>query len=280
MRRPTADWTYTMRRLAAAAIAVAFALPSSAVAQAPAPRVMNGAVFAYQRIADHYDGMLVRALDSIPAARYDYRPTPAQQSVGYIAQHLENANYSLCQRLGDAKWRMTAKDSLVDTVKARWPKDTLVRRLRASLDFCDAALARLSAVDSPVLATNLLLFETDLAEHYAQLSGYMRQMGMVPPSALPRPHRTAIALPVASLAPYAGVYRVAPGLDLTVTRRDSTLWVQSTGGALVRLWPESPTDFFVNEVDVQLTFTRDAKGTVDGMIVHQEGRDRRAPRVE
>jgi hypothetical protein len=28
---------------------------------------------------------------------------------------------------------------------------------------------------------------TDLAEHYSQVSSYMRLMGLVPPSALPRP---------------------------------------------------------------------------------------------
>ena len=268
-----------MRRLTVVAALLAVVLPAALTAQSSAPRAANGVVYSFERIANHYGANLVRAFDSIPAARYDYRPTPVQQSVGYIAQHLENANYSLCERLGDAKWRMTPKDSLADTVKARWPKDTLVARLRASLDFCDAALAGLKSVDSPALASALLAFETDLAEHYAQLSGYMRLMGLVPPTALPRPHRTAIALPASSLARYVGVYRLAPGLDIAVTQRDTTLWVQSTGGATVHLWPESETDFFIDEVDAQLTFTRDASGAVNGMIVHQEGRDRTAPRV-
>lgn len=268
-----------MRRHTVVAALLTVVVPAALSAQSPAPRAATGVVLAFERIADHFGASLVRAFDSIPAARYDYRPTPVQQSVGYIAQHLENANYSLCERVGDAKWRMTAKDSLADTIKARWPKDTLVARLRASLDFCDAALAQLHAVDTPTLASALLLFETDLAEHYAQVSGYMRLMGLVPPTALPKPRRTAIALPASSLARYVGVYRVVPGLDLTVTLRDGALWVQSTGGALVRMWPENATDFFVNEVDVQFTFTRDATGTVSGMIVHQEGRDRSAVKL-
>ena len=263
-----------------AALCTVAATAAPLAAQSSAPPANNGVVLAYERFANRYGGMLVLAFDSIPAARYDYHPTPVQQSVGYIAQHLENANYSLCQRLGDAKWRMTAKDSLADTTKARWPKDTLIARLRASLDFCDAALERLTAVDSPPIASTLLAFETDLAEHYAQLSGYMRQMGMVPPSALPPRPRTAIALPVASLAPLVGSYRLAPGLDIMVTLRDSVLWVQSTGGAVVRLWPESATDFFIKEVDAQLTFIRDASGAPTGVIVHQFGRDRTAPRLQ
>lgn len=260
------------------AVVVALSLPAVLAAQSPTPSSPNGVVLQYERFADHYGGMLVQAFDSIPASRYDYRPTPVQQSIGYIAQHLENANYSLCERLGGPQWRMTAKDSLADTVKARWPKDTLVARLRASLDFCDAALERLRAVDSPPLAGTLLAFETDLAEHYSQLAGYMRLMGLVPPSALPPRQRTAIALPAAALTPYVGVYELTPGLDLTVTLRDGALWVQSTGGIAVRLWAESASDFFIKEIDAQLTFTREAAGRVNGVVVHQYGRDRTAPK--
>src|SRR5881396_3681817 len=97
----------------------------------------SGIMFIFERSADVYGSRLVAAFDSIPATRYDYRPTPAQQSIGYIAQHLEDANYSLCEHLGVLKHPRTPKDSLSDTVKAQWPKDTLVERLEASLRFCD-----------------------------------------------------------------------------------------------------------------------------------------------
>src|SRR5207237_7538967 len=137
------------------------------------------------RFADIFGSRLVAAFDSIPADRYDYRPTAPQQTVGYIAQHLEDANYELCERIGGVKHPTTPKDSLSDSVKARWPKDTLVARLEASLRFCDTALERVKKLESPALVSTLLAFETDLAEHYSQLSSYMRMLGMVPPSALP-----------------------------------------------------------------------------------------------
>lgn len=35
----------------------------------------------------------------------------------------------------------------------------------------------------------LILLVTDLAEHYAQIAGYMRILGLMPPSALPRPQQ-------------------------------------------------------------------------------------------
>ena len=150
-----------------------------------------------------YGNWLKAAFDSIPAARYDFKPTPIQQSVGYIAQHLEDANYQLCSIIGDTTRNGSARDSLADTVKAKWPKDTLVARLWASLLFCQAAFTRVDDVRLAELVTvgppgatrtfprarYAMLFITDLAEHYAQIAAYMRWLGMVPPSALPPPRR-------------------------------------------------------------------------------------------
>lgn len=250
-------------------------------AQEPQQRpAADGVLQQYIRFADIFGGRLVAAFDSIPADRYDYRPTPVQQSIGYIAQHLEDANYALCERLGAHRHAVTSKDSLADSVKARWPKDTLVARLKASLDFCDAALQEAGPVNTAARASTLLAFETDLAEHYSQLATYMRILGLVPPSALPPPVRTAITLPSASLAPFAGTYQLAAGVELAVTVGEGNLAIRSSlGGAPALLWPESPTRFFVKETDAQVTFTRDASGAVTGLVLHQFGKDRLARRM-
>ena len=255
--------------------------PTTLAAQTPTTRaVADGVILSFVRFADIFGGRLVAAFDSIPATRYDYRPTPAQQTIGYIAQHLEDANYSLCERMGDRKAQRTAKDSLADTIKARWPKDTLVARLEASLRFCDNVMERIPQLNSPGLASTLLAFETDLAEHYSQLAVYMRLLGLVPPSALPPKPRTAINLPPNALSPYVGVYELGPGLQLEVTMRDGALYAKSsTGGDALRLWPESARDFFVKEVDAQVSFTRDSSGTVTGLVLHQFGRDRPAKKM-
>jgi len=237
-------------------------------------------MLSFVRFADIFGSRLVDALDSIPAAKYDYRPTPVQQTIGYIAQHVEDANYSLCERMGELKPTRTAKDSVADTIKARWPKDTLVARLRASLRFCDDAMERIPQLTSPALASTLLAFETDLAEHYSQLSVYMRLLGLVPPSALPPKKRTAIDLPATALPPFVGVYELAQGVTIDVTTRDGALYARSSnGGDAVRLWPETKTDFFVKEADIQVSFTRDPAGTVTGLVVHQFGRDRPAKKT-
>lgn len=157
---------------------------------------------SFRDFGGHYGGLLLAAFDSIPANRYAYRPTPSQQSVGFIAQHLEHANYALCTSIGGQNAPSDAKDSQPDTAKAAWPKDTLVSRLRASLMFCANAVAHVNDAritdsvslgatpgDSVLRVRALLFFITDLAEHYSQVASYMRLMGMVPPSALARGNR-------------------------------------------------------------------------------------------
>jgi uncharacterized damage-inducible protein DinB len=268
-----------------------------AVTPPPAP---NAITMSFKFFAGHYGGWLLTAFDSIPATKYTYRPTPAQQSVGYIAQHLEDANYGLCNRLGAMKHATSAKDSLPDTVKATWPKDTLIARLRASLAFCDAALAQLSDSNlhdrvpygppgssaTALPARSLLAFVTDLAEHYSQVATYMRLIGLIPPSALPPKPRTAIDLPTGVLSRYVGRYDLppsvlqdAPALLLEVTLKEGALYLKPTGRPAVRIWPETDSDFFVKEVDVQITFTKDSSGAIIGLLVHQNGESRAARKV-
>jgi hypothetical protein len=184
-----------------AALVLPLALAAQQPATAPQQPPANPITSALKASGTRYAGWLTAAFDSIPAAKYGYKPTPVQQTVGYVAQHLENANYLLCSRFGAPAPTMTARDSLADTVKALWPKDTLVTRLKASFAYCDAAMAR---VDDAKLAEEIptgppgsgrtaararfvLGYVTDLVDHYSQISNYMRLNGMVPPSSQPRP---------------------------------------------------------------------------------------------
>ena len=269
-----------MRRTLVSNLACALLLPASVAAQASVGDSSRIAVIsAFENSTDIYAGWLIAAFDSIPAARYDYRPAPPQRTIGNIAQHLEQANYGLCGSFGNMPHAMTTKDSLPESVKARWPKDTLVARLKASFAFCDSALGRVGSLGT-VKAIMLVAFETDLAEHYSQLSSYMRLLNMVPPSALKPRKRTAIDLPASALVAYAGKYDVFPGLAFDVSVHDGALWITSNlGNPPLRLWPESGNDFFLREVEAQVTFTRDASGTVNGLIRHQYGKDRFAPKI-
>jgi hypothetical protein len=83
-----------------------------------------------------------------------------------------------------------------------------------------------------------------------------------------------------TLSPYVGAYELAPGFELVVTMSDGALSIMSTpGGSTVRLWPESAVDFFVKEVDAQVTFSRDARNAVTGLVFRQFGRDRPATKI-
>ncbi|MGQ0649340.1 MAG: DinB family protein [Gemmatimonadaceae bacterium] len=187
-----------MRRIAVLSIS-AIVLPMALGAQQPAANRITQSF----RGMGYFGSWLLTAFDSIPASKYAFKPTPVQQSIGYIAQHLEDANYQLCTRFSGVQRPVTAKDSLADTVKAMWPKDTLVARLKASPLFCRDAMERVNDANladelpagppgsgrTSTRARYLLLFVTDLAEHYSQIASYMRILGMVPPSALPAPTR-------------------------------------------------------------------------------------------
>ena len=148
--------------------------------------------------------ILAQAFDSIPEAKFTYRPTPAQLSIGYIAQHLVSDNNLFCNAFGAMKATVPAKDSTTaDSVKALWPKDTLVARLKASLTFCENAFAQLDDAKLAdqvsltfggntrnVSRANMVLGHAlDMADHYSQLANYMRLNNILPPTALPRPAR-------------------------------------------------------------------------------------------
>jgi CubicO group peptidase (beta-lactamase class C family) len=103
----------------------------------------------------------------------------------------------------------------------------------------------------------------------------------LPLAAAPAPpkQRTAIVLEADVLARYVGTYQLAPNFTLEITFKDGALYMHPTDQATLRLWPESETDFFLKEVDAQLTFVRDPQGTVTAVVLHQNGQNATAPRV-
>lgn len=169
--------------------------PAAAPAGNPVTTVFRGRTMALQR-------NLAQAFDSIPEAKFSYKPTPAQLTIGYIAQHLANDNYFFCNQFGDMKGTRAERDTATpDSVKATWPKDSLVTKLKASFDFCERAFAQLDDAKlgdqitmtfggqsrNAPRAQMVLGHVIDMADHYSQISNYMRLNNMVPPTALPRP---------------------------------------------------------------------------------------------
>lgn len=183
---------------------VALALPALLAAQPAAGPQPNPITTAFKTRTLSLQRNVAQAFDSIPESKFAYKPTPAQLSIGYIAQHLVTDNYFFCNNFGAMKATIPAADSITaDSVKAKWPRDSLLTKLKASLAFCETAFTQVDdakLADAVVMTFNgntrnttranmVLGHALDLADHYSQLANYMRLNNMVPPTALPRPAR-------------------------------------------------------------------------------------------
>lgn len=129
----------------------------------------------------------IGAAQEMPAEKYGYKPTDAQVPFGHWVSHATSANYFLCSKLTGAE----APDA---GVKETDPKDKLIEALKKSFDYCSAQLPKLQ--DSQ-LGDEITIFggrkstkgaaalelSADWADHYAQMSGYLRLNGLLPPTA-------------------------------------------------------------------------------------------------
>jgi hypothetical protein len=192
-------------RLSRATLAL-MALPISLAAQqpaaAPAAPPVNPITAVMRQRTMTFQGRLAQAFDSIPEKIFSYKPTPAQLSIGYIAQHLADDNYFYCNQYGAMKGVRTAEDTTTaDSLKAKWPKDKLVAEMKTSFKFCEDAFAQLDDAKLADQITQTFGTQTrtvtragpvmghiiDMADHYSQIANYMRLNNLLPPTALPRP---------------------------------------------------------------------------------------------
>lgn len=190
-----------MRPIRLALAALTLAAPATLAAQAAPAPTANPITAAFKGRILSAHRLIAQAFDSIPESKFTYKPTPAQLTVGYIAQHVASDSYLFCNTFGAMKSNEDAKDRTTpDSVKATWPKAELVTKLKASFAFCAQALDQLTDATLPESATlefngtkrtvtraaMALGHALDLADHYSQISNYMRLNGLTPPSALPR----------------------------------------------------------------------------------------------
>ena len=92
------------------------------------------------------------------------------------------------------------------------------------------------------------------------------------------PAHKAIALPSSSLDDYEGTYKLADKFLLTVFRLDDGLFARATGQQAFPILPSAPDEFFAKSWGIGISFTRDAKGAVNGLVLHQNG-DHAAPKL-
>src|ERR1041385_4974580 len=176
------------------------ALPVTLGAQQPPANPITAVVKQRTML---FQQRLAQGFDSIPERIFGYKPTPAQLSIGFIAQHLADDNYFYCNQFGAMKGTRNAEDTATpDTIKAKWPKAKLIAQMKTSFKFCEDALAQLDDAKlgdqitqtfgngqsrTVTRAGPVMGHIIDMADHYSQIANYMRLNNLLPPTALPRP---------------------------------------------------------------------------------------------
>jgi CubicO group peptidase (beta-lactamase class C family) len=92
------------------------------------------------------------------------------------------------------------------------------------------------------------------------------------------PAYKAIVLPGASLEAYEGTYKLRDNFMLKVFRMDDGLFARATGQGPFALFPSAPDEFFAKVAGISISFKRDPKGAVNGLVLHQNG-DSAAPKL-
>lgn len=90
--------------------------------------------------------------------------------------------------------------------------------------------------------------------------------------------RSEIMLPAEALDEYVGVYSIDKSLRFTFIRRGDGLVARLTGQPFAPIFASGKDEFFFKIVNAELSFRRNAAGKVDGVTLHQNGRDLPASR--
>jgi hypothetical protein len=89
----------------------------------------------------------------------------------------------------------------------------------------------------------------------------------------------AVAIDPATLGNYTGQYQLAPNVLFVVTAQNGQLMVKLGDQPTFPVYANARDKFFYRVVDAKIDFERDRSGRVDALILHQNGTEKRAPKV-
>jgi len=89
-----------------------------------------------------------------------------------------------------------------------------------------------------------------------------------------------IAIDPAVLERYVGRYEFAPNIVLAISRKDARMFAQLTGQPSIEIFASSQRQFFYKVVSAQLSFETSDDGRVLAVVLHQNGVDQRARRID
>jgi DinB superfamily len=130
----------------------------------------------------------IAAVEAMPADKFSYRPSADQMTFAHLVAHMVEANNGLCS--GAA----AVPAPKIDPVSETDSKDKLVAALKASFDFCGEALGKMDDSKLGEMTAGLggqqisrarfaLAIASNWADHYAEAAMYLRQNGILPPTA-------------------------------------------------------------------------------------------------
>ena len=141
-----------------------------------------------KQILPHQEKNLVAAVEEMPADKFGYKPTPQQMTFAHLVLHMTESNNYLCAKAGDIP------EPKVQGLRETDGKDDLVAALKASFDFCNTAMLKVTDAtlgDSievwggrkATRAFALIALTNDWADHYSAAAMYLRLNGLLPPTA-------------------------------------------------------------------------------------------------
>ncbi len=154
---------------------------------APAP-VKNPISAALRDILPNRQKNTIAAVEAMPADKFSYKPSADQMTFGHLVAHMIEANYGLCS--GTAAVPAPKVEPVTETDS----KDKLAAALKASFDFCGDALSKMDDSKLGEMTAGMggqqvsraryaLGIAGNWADHYAEAAMYLRQNGILPPTA-------------------------------------------------------------------------------------------------
>jgi hypothetical protein len=163
-------------------------LLAAAIPPVAAAQTQNPVSSALRDILPGRQKNTIAAVDAMPADKFSYKPGPDQMTFGHLVAHMIDANNLLCSKAAG----VAAPKG--DEVKDTDSKDKLAAALKSSFDFCSDTLAKMD--DSKLGETTegfggkqvtrawfCLVLASNWADHYAEAAMYLRQNGILPPTA-------------------------------------------------------------------------------------------------
>lgn len=92
--------------------------------------------------------------------------------------------------------------------------------------------------------------------------------------------RTAVPFDPKKFDRYVGYYELSATMFFHIFRNQDRYFLQLTGQPSVEVYPESETKFFATVVAAQISFVIDARKQVTALVLHQNGYERPAKRID